>query len=95
MISFNIQDDNVVYLMMERKAETLTIPPGWVRLELEDLSEHKAYPALVQEIEAGYVGVYGKLPENTSPKSTSSVTTAEDLILHSLDMVSCPEEHFI
>ena len=74
--------------MIERKAETLTVPPGWVRLELEDLSEHKAYPALVQEIEAGYVGVYGKLTEYTAPQSTYSVTSGEDLILQSLDMVS-------
>ena len=86
-------DANLVYLMMERQAETLTIPNGWVRLELEDLSEHKTYPALVQEIEAGYVGVYGKLPEYT--QSSSSVTPAEDLIQQSLDVVSVLfKEHF-
>ena len=71
--------------MMEKQAETLTIPTGWVRLDLEDLSEHKTYPALVQEIEAGYVGVYGKLPEYTQ---SSSVTSVEDIFKQSLDVVS-------
>ena len=71
--------------MLERRAESLTVPPGWVWLELEDLSEHKAYPALVQEIEAGHVGVYGKLPESSS----SYVTSAGDLISQqSLESVS-------
>ena len=69
--------------MLERNAESLTIPAGWVKLELEDLSEHTTYPALVQEIEAGYVGVYGKLPESSSNLS-SSITSVGDLIQQSL-----------
>ena len=69
--------------MLERNAESLTIPAGWVKLEMEDLSEHTTYPALVQEIEAGYVGVYGKLPESSSTLS-SSITSVGDLIQQSL-----------
>ena len=71
--------------MLERNAETLTIPTGWVKLELEDLSEHKAYSALVQEIEAGYVGVYGKLPESSSTLSSSMISVG-DLIQQSLEV---------
>ena len=76
--------------MLERRTEFLTIPTGWVKLELEDLSEHKTYPALVQEIEAGYVGVYGKLPESSqlSPLSLSSMTYVRDLIQQGIEVVS-------
>lgn len=57
-------------------SESRALPPSWVRLELEELEEtHSAYPALVQEIKAGWINFYGKLPggEQTQQSSLSSV----------------------
>ena len=55
-------------------AETRPVPSSWARLELEDLSSHSSYPAIVQEIKAGWINFYGKLPsQETRQSSLSSI----------------------
>ena len=71
-------ESNKHYIMLERKSEKLSVPNGWVKLEMDDLSDHVAYPALVQELSQGYVGIYGKLP--TTPSQTTSSSVISDLI---------------
>ena len=54
--------------------EARPLPPSWVRLELDDFSSHASYPAIVQEIKAGWINFYGKLPgEETEQRSLSSI----------------------
>ena len=55
-------------------AEPRPLPASWVRLELDDYSSHSSYPAIVQEIKAGWINFYGKLPgEETQGRSLSSI----------------------
>ena len=55
--------------------EQRPVPASWARLELEDyISSHSSYPAIVQEIKAGWINFYGKLPgEETQGRSLSSI----------------------
>ena len=60
-------------------AEPRPLPASWVRLELDDYSSHSSYPAIVQEIKAGWINFYGKLPgeeeeeEQSQQRSLSSI----------------------
>ena len=56
-------------------ADLRPVPASWARLELEDyISSHSSYPAIVQEIKAGWINFYGKLPgEETQGRSRSSI----------------------
>ena len=57
-------------------AEARPLPASWARLELDDLSSHSSYPAIVQEIKAGWINFYGKLPgeeEEIQQRSLSSI----------------------
>ena len=73
-----ILDSDKHYIMLERKSERLSIPDGWVKLEMDDFSDHMAYPALVQELSQGYVGIYGKLPSTSLSTSTSVISDLID-----------------
>ena len=61
--------------------EVRPVPASWVRLELDDYSSHSSYPAIVQEIKAGWINFYGKLPgveeeeeeEESQQRSLSSI----------------------
>ena len=60
-------------------ADLRPVPASWARLELEDyISSHSSYPAIVQEIKAGWINFYGKLPgeeeeEQSQQRSLSSI----------------------
>ena len=58
-------------------SEPRPLPASWVRLELDDYSSHSSYPAIVQEIKAGWINFYGKLPgveeEESQQRSLSSI----------------------
>ena len=55
-------------------ADHRPVPASWVRLELEDFSSHSSYPAIVQEIKAGWINFYGRLPgQGTQHSSLSSI----------------------
>lgn len=70
------KEGGVCYVMIEKKCEKLEVPDGWVRLEMDDLSGHMSYPALVQEISQGFVNVYGRLP-SSSPPSIGELATGD------------------
>ena len=55
-------------------ADPRPLPASWVRLELDDYETHSSYPAIVQEIKAGWINFYGKLPgEETQQQSQCSI----------------------
>ena len=64
----------IVMLEVAGLADPRPVPASWVRLELEDFSSHSSYPAIVQEIKAGWINFYGKLPsQETRQSSLSSI----------------------
>ena len=67
----------IVMLEMAGLAEARPLPASWARLELDDFSSHSSYPAIVQEIKAGWINFYGKLPggkeEETQQRSLSGI----------------------
>ena len=58
--------DSILMLELSGGSQGWRLPSSWVRLQLDDYESHASYPALVQEMRAGWVNIYGKLPGDST-----------------------------
>ena len=67
--------DSILMLELSGGSQGWRLPSSWVRLQLDDYESHASYPALVQEMRAGWVNIYGKLPGDSTDCQQGNLST--------------------
>ena len=59
-------------MLIEKKAEDVTVPEAWDVIEMDDYVAHSKYPHLVEEMMEGFVQIYGRRPDQFNFQRESS-----------------------